>query len=307
MKKCKYCGTQATDDVLQCNSCGANEFIMICAYCGTEFNGVKCPVCSTMVGDKPNIRPQVQNINYPIYQPKPKKKKNFLVILILVLIGAGIIGSMSISKEGTEKSSQEAKIVKKLSDMELLTMKDHPQFYGDYNEARKFWKGYDQVKVVNAGRKMYHEDALLLVTTGDEDKDIITRVTINLSNIENKQDITLDDILQLICAYIPYDTINKYYTYEKSFHEIYKEDNKYEGYHYVMQINDAGKAANKSGEIHYKSKFAFKIMHRNGDDWIAEINLLSYQGNHERFHPDAYDVEDWDIDINKYLTVKSSS
>jgi len=97
--------------------------------------------------------------------------------LILVLIGAGIIGSTSISKEGTEESSQEAKIEKKLSDMELLTMKDHQQFYGDYNEARKFWKGYDLVKVVNARLKIYNEDALLLVTTGDEDKDIITRVT----------------------------------------------------------------------------------------------------------------------------------
>jgi len=36
MKKCKYCGTQATDDVLQCNSCGANEFITICVNCRKE-------------------------------------------------------------------------------------------------------------------------------------------------------------------------------------------------------------------------------------------------------------------------------
>lgn len=84
-----------------------------------------------------------------------------------------------------------------------------------------------------------------------------------------------------------------------NFHEIYK-DGGYEAYHYVMKINDDGKAVNKSGERYFEEKFAFKILHRKDNDWIATIKYSSYQGNHDKFKPEAYDVEGWDVDIYEY-------
>lgn len=105
--------------------------------------------------------------------------------------------------------------------------------------------------------------------------------------------------MQLICDYIPFDIIYKYYDFKESFHEVYK-DGGYEAYHYVMDLNDKGKEVNKSGERYFESKFAFKVIHRNEDDWIAEMNYLSYEGNHDKFNPDAYEVEDWDVNIEKY-------
>ncbi len=78
-----------------------------------------------------------------------------------------------------------------------------------------------------------------LVTTGDGDKGFITNVTINLSDYEEKQYLELDNILQLICDYFPYDIIGKYYDFNESFHAVYK-DGGYEAYHYVMLLNDKG-------------------------------------------------------------------
>ena len=140
-----------------------------------------------------------------------------------------------------------------------------------------------------------------LVTTGDGDKGFITNVTINLSDYEEKQYIELDNILQLICDYIPYDIIGKYYDFNESFHEVYK-DGGYEAYHYVMLLNDKGKELNESGEIYLESKFGFKIIHRNDNDWVAEMNYLAYEGNHDKYNTkaEACDVEDWEVNIEKY-------
>jgi len=320
MKICEYCRTTSPDGVLQCNSCGSKELKNICSNCNSEYNDSKCPVCSMKEEAKPRActhcgketfenvcldcreeltnRRQVHNNNeHNNYEnasmPKPKKKRKFLVFYILFLIGIGIIGSIVISND--ENLSQEAAL-RKLPDMELLTLEGHPKFYDEYKEAKQFWRGFKKVKVVDASQTRFNENALLLITSGYSDKGVITNITINLSNVDNKKDIKLDDVLRLICDYIPYDIINKYYTFEKSFHEVYK-DNSYEAYHYVMVLNEEGK---KSGERYYKGKFAFKIIHRNDDDWIAEMNYLAYEGNHDKFGLKYYDVEDWDVDINKY-------
>ncbi len=51
-----------------------------------------------------------------------------------------------------------------------------------------------------------------------------------------------------------------------------------------------------------ESKFAFKIIHRNDNDWVAEMNYLAYEGNHDKYNTktEACDVEDWEVNIEKY-------
>lgn len=300
MKVCEYCRTKAADDAFQCNSCGSREFNNICRTCSTEFSGEICPDCRVDSTDR-----RQGSINNPIPQPQPIPQQSptmelnaKIIGFILILLLSATILSIIVSNIGTENGSQEV-VLENLSDMELLTMKDHPKFYGDHNEAKQFWKGYDKVKVNNASQTIHNEDALLSVTTGAGDKRIITSVRINLSNVDNKHDLKLEDVLQLICDYIPYDILSKYYTFKESFHEKYKGGD-YEAYHYVMVLNDAGKAANKSGDMRFNDKFAFKIIHRNENDWIAEINSLSYEGNQDQFKPGAYDVEGWNVAIYKY-------
>ncbi len=69
-----------------------------------------------------------------------------------------------------------------------------------------------------------------------------------------------------------------------------------------MLLNDKGKELNESEEIYLESKFVFKIIHRNDNDWIAEMNYLAYEGNYDKYNTkaEAYDVEDWEVNIEKY-------
>lgn len=324
MKKCEYCGSKAADDVVQCAGCGAKEFKNICTSCETTFLGNKCPNCNVTIGDKPRtclncgknsfepvcpdcradlINRRIVQVNpYPTaVQQIPKKKSGIVASLITLLFIVVFIGVISSSNSDVDSSlnSDKNTISQSLPDMELLTLKEHPKFYGDYKAAKSFWKEFEKAIVVNASGTTFYEDALLLVTTGDSDNGVITNVTINLSDYEKKHDLELDNVMRLICDYIPYDIINQYYDFKEAFHEVSKYG-RYEAYHYVMEINDKGKEAKKSGESYLESKFAFKIIHRNDNDWIAKMNYLAYKGNHDKFKADAYDVEAWDVDIEKY-------
>lgn len=345
MKICEYCGTKAEDDVLQCYSCGSQEFENICNNCGNTFNGGKCPSCGVLAGEKPHIcnncgkkifeqicpscgtdlnnekkntfvytytteintnTKHNSNTQSNIDTSKTEKKfarayKIFVVLVVLILfigLNANKNKSENLSvnvsnnkKENTNKNT--------LSDLKILALHSHPKFYGDYEEAERFWQGYKQVAVVNTNQKRNNEDKLLIIATSD--KKLISDITINFSySDEIKHELTVDKVLEIACEYIPYEMLEKYYTFTKSFHETFKGKEKYEAYHYVMSLNKKGKSARKNSDFYLDSKFAIKIIHRNDDDWIVEINYLAYQGNHEKFSAKAYEVEDWEVDLSKY-------
>lgn len=306
MKICEYCGTRVPDNIMQCEGCGSKEFKNICLKCGSVIPGNKCPKCEAGIKDKRN-----EQVNqHPIIR-HTKPKKNYKLIAVLFLLYFVVVGVMvSDYKANPEKSILSILIVEKpenqvqvekqkeqkLAYTDLITLKDHPEFYGDYKEAKKFWKKYDDV-VVDVTTTGSNEDALLFV--GTNDFKVIDNVRINLSDVEGKQNIKLEDVLPLICDYIPYDIIDKYYDFKEAFHEIYKEG-KYEAYHYVMDLNEEGKEANKSGEKKYDDKFSFQIIHRNDNDWIAEMEYLSSEGNYKKFQKGAFDIKKWKVNLEKY-------
>ncbi|QUH20256.1 hypothetical protein [Alkaliphilus sp. B6464] len=326
MKICEYCETKTLDDVMRCKSCGSKEFKNICENCGDIFSGTTCPKCRVTISDKPRIcydcgkktylkiceyceadrvnrkqniptytNANISNTQMP-YETKKKSKSALEIIAVFIIISVIVIGSPHIM--ATIINENNAKLPDNLSDMDILTFPGHPKFYGKYGEAKRFWIKYrKKVKVVNAMETIYNNDALLLVTTGNEDKGVITKVIINFPK---SNELTIDDVLKVVCEYIDYDIIEKYYSFNESFHETHV-DGDYEGFHYVMKLNEEGKAANKSGEVYYQDKFAFNIGRlKNNEQWTAEISYMMYKGEHDKFHPKAYNVENWDIDLNKF-------
>ncbi|MDF2655545.1 MAG: hypothetical protein K0R19_2019 [Bacillota bacterium] len=312
MKRCEYCGSEHGDDILQCSSCGAKSLKRFCDTCGKEAVGG----CICRTGKNPpeettrertaesKEKEQVEADNFHSHRKTSGIEKFLLFVLIFLCVGGfGAFLTKGSDQEvpaGTENlpGTKGPAASKGLTDMELLTAEGHPQFYGDFLEAESFWRNYsEKVKVVNARQTIFNEDALLLITTGDSDNNVITKVTINLSEVENKQDIVLDDALALICQYIPYDIIASYYTFEDAYYEVFA-DGGFEGYHYLMHLNDTGKA--QPAELALKENFAFSIIHRGDNEWIASIDYFAYDGNHDKYSPGAYVAQKWDVDISQY-------
>ncbi|MBU5677796.1 hypothetical protein KQI88_15360 [Alkaliphilus sp. MSJ-5] len=331
MKICEYCETKTLDDVIQCKSCGSKEFKNICENCGDIFSGTTCPKCRVTIGKKPricydcgeetyleicehceadrvngkqnisiHINTNIRNAQMP-YRAKKKSKSALGIISVFIIIAVIITGISHITP--VSKNENNAKIQTDLSDMDILTLPGHPKFYGSYKEAKQFWRKYKKVKVINVKETIYgkHEDSLLLITTSDTANGVITKVIINFPK---SNELTINDVLKVVCEYIDYDIIEKYYSFNESFHETRVDGGDkglyYEGFHYVMKLNEEGKAVNKSREAYYQDKFAFKIGHKNNEQWTAEISYMMYKGGHDRFHPKAYNVENWDIDLSKF-------
>ncbi|MDO5713688.1 MAG: hypothetical protein Q4Q07_04580 [Tissierellia bacterium] len=61
MRVCTYCGSENSDDVLRCTSCGANEFNNKCNNCGTVFSeGNYCTKCGVKAGTVAKVCPKCE-------------------------------------------------------------------------------------------------------------------------------------------------------------------------------------------------------------------------------------------------------
>lgn len=215
-------------------------------------------------------------------------------ILILSMLSAMLIGC-STSYEGS--SSKEK--LQNASYKEVLTRPGAPMLYGDMNEAREFWKGSDR-KLVSY---VHDEKSVLSMSTGyrfmSQDS-IIRSIEINLSEVEDKENIQLDDVLKLICHYIPFNIVSKFYTFDKAIHEI-GDTNEYEVYYYLMKINEQGEALRQSGESYLHSDLGITIFRRGDNNWSAELSYLRYTEPRLRWPNEQNNsVEDWDVDIFDY-------
>lgn len=301
--KCPACGVLVGEKPRNCHNCGKKTFEKVCPGCGADLIHEKQNIytytnieinTNTKFNTDTEIDANTKNDNdfdissyQNTYKPKKKLGCGFISLVFTVMI----ILSFSFLDSSTKNNDQT------LSDLEILTLKYHPKLYTNFKAAKKFWVDYKKVAVDKTSSEINYEDKLLLVTTRDDK--VITDIIINFSHSDEiKHELTVKKVLKVVCEYIPYDILEKYYTFTESFHETSK-DGKYEAYHYVMSLNEQGKSANVSGDYLLYDKFAFKIIHRD-DDWIAEINRSAYEGNHEKFSADAYVVEDWKVDLSKY-------
>ena len=297
IKICEYCGTEVADEAGKCGGCGSSTFKNTSVDSGAD------------LPDKESNIADVQIFTYAAPELKKKSQVSpvfavlFIISILIVIIGLNTGVKKNDTAENvktavkTEAKKEVKKEVKKeLSDTELLTLPGHPEYYGDFKEAAEFWKGYEKVKVATSA---YDKVALLLITPYYADNNVISRICFDFGQMESGHELTVNDVLKIVCDYIPYDILEKYYTFDRAFHETSVRGG-YEGYHYVMRLNDEGRAARKSDSNYLADTFAFQIICSNENEWEAEINSSADYGNYQSAAPRAYKVKDWEVDINVY-------
>ncbi|BCJ95412.1 hypothetical protein acsn021_29810 [Anaerocolumna cellulosilytica] len=303
MKVCTYCGTDSADNAVICKSCGTTEFYNKCNSCGFKFTGSVCPECGSIISGTgracavcghitddlicPYCETDLSGKKQGIKQMK-KNGRRKAILLVSVLFFLGVLILSNLSKYRLVETREI------LYDMGVVHTTNHPKYFSEYENALAFWKGNDYVKVIKKGELLTNGSALLVMTSNTEET--ISDIRINLSGYSSeKEPLTVKDILKVICEYIPYNIIYKYYTFDKAFYEIIKAG-EYEKYYYLWVLNERGKEEIQNGNKVLSDKLAFEIIYDKEEGWNIQIGALSYDENE-----DSISVQEWDIDILDYF------
>lgn len=316
MKICTYCKTEALDNTLKCSNCGSIEFINKCNKCGTKFNSVFCPSCGIEAGEQAKTCPNCGEKCFDLYCPKcgtdlsgklkhnnteyyehastvinisndafprpsvvpprpigrKKRKGSFIPFLFVLLIMFGVVfvfGRINMEKE-----------------VKIVTKEGHPLYYGSIADAKAFFKGKDDVEVIQKGDNEYTGNDTLVITSQYPDSDIIGDIYFDFSALQNNEKYSVDDMLNIVCDYIPFDIINQYYDFDTSFMEESPEGD-FVGYYYIMKLNKKGKVL--KSDI-YEDTFAFKIIRNQFYNWKMEIGSKSGESI-------GYPKKEWSIGV----------
>jgi len=136
------------------------------------------------------------------------------------------------------------------TDLSLITAKGHPTYYGSIKDAHNIWDSAEEGKVVFNQSNNYSNKTIIYISGYSEKEDIIRNIEINFKNFSEPMSFYLEDTLNIVSEYIPYDIINQWYEFYKSYcvHPIEKnsEDNTT---CYVISycLTESGKTAYGSG------------------------------------------------------------
>lgn len=165
-----------------------------------------------------------------------------IINLTLVLISMALFVSSCSQKQSSEFSS----------DLAIVTADGHPAYYDSTVDAHKIWDGVEKNKIVFADSFDKYTDKTIINMSDDKDG-IITQIEIYFQNFTPPIDITLEESLKIASEYIPYDIINEWYEFNRSYCIKPISPTHSKDTYYVVSYNltENGKKAYKSHKHSY--------------------------------------------------------
>lgn len=174
-----------------------------------------------------------------------KKTITFILILVMILSLAAC-GSSS----NTDNSSEP---ISSSSDMEIITRSGHPTYYDSVILSHEIWDDVERGKIHFADKTYGYDDSPILSMHANRNSDIINDISINFENFDQEGTITLEDALSITFSYMPFEIMERYYTYSGSKLIEPDESRKDSPSYYVIsyRLTDEGKASYESKEHSY--------------------------------------------------------
>lgn len=138
------------------------------------------------------------------------------------------------------------------SDLEVITRKGHPTYYGSVETSHSVWRDVKKGKIIFADSIDNYNDTTILSMNAYRNSDLIRGISVNFSNFEEPCVMTVDEVLPIIASYMPFDIMDMYYQFDKS--ELIQPDKDSNGEHYYVisyNLTDNGKESYYSKEHEY--------------------------------------------------------
>ncbi|MDE5558344.1 MAG: hypothetical protein K2J32_11780 [Ruminococcus sp.] len=182
-----------------------------------------------------------------------------------------------------------------LSEMEILTLKNHPKFYGSNETAGTVWAEYigkDSVMIKNAiGHHYTYNDAILVLDcykSGGAFRPTdsnIRGISIRFNNFKKDKDISFEKGIELAKEYFPDNIISKHYTLNASFYQI--ADNGAKEYTIEYKLNDGEDKENYSD-------FVSVVLYTDENGMMRMLDINCNRNGQSRFENEKIE---WNYDL----------
>ena len=179
--------------------------------------------------------------------------------------------------------------------MEILTLKNHPKFFGSSETANNVWADYigeDSVMIKNAiGHHYTYKDAILVLDCYKSDGAFrptdsnIRGISIRFNNFKKDKDISFEKGIELAKEYFPDNIISKHYTLNASFYQI--SDNGAKEYTIEYKLNDGEDKENYSD-------FVSVVLYTDENETMRMLDINCNRNGQSRF--ESKKIE-WNYDL----------
>ncbi len=140
--------------------------------------------------------------------------------------------------EESEQPTQEPTEPPKETDLDIITRNGHPTYYGEMQQAHSFWKDIEKGKIIFSDnfQDEYTDDTILSVGKNSKDSDI-RNIEIYFENMQDATDITLDKAVSVVGEYLPYDILEEWYKFSKSYSLIPEKQSKKDNIYYIASYS----------------------------------------------------------------------
>lgn len=129
------------------------------------------------------------------------------------------------------------------NDWEIITRVGHPALYGSVEDAHAIWEDVEKKKIIFPDGYDKWSDNTILSLEAYRNSDLIRGVYISFSNFVPPAEITLEDIIPVVASYMPYEIMDEYYEFRRSYSIAPDEDKENTENYYVISygLTDTGK------------------------------------------------------------------
>lgn len=219
-----------------------------------------------------------------------------IVLIFFILIVASSVGNSEKSKE--------------YIDFNTLQNPNHPVLFDSYESVKDYYRPYDNTSV---GSYQSHPevDSPVVTALSYLQYDFIYLISLNLENLHEKLNLTLNDAIDLAISYVPLDIILEYYDFEQA---IYKKlpDGALSYECYYVEKNDGthqkGYYSQNGINIPLQNGFSLVITETTdgnytidlGDDWYGYKYDTNPVGRIPTTEEELATHMSWDFRLEKY-------
>ena len=264
----------------------SNEELEYCDKISEEVKNIKIPE-KNKKQNLSNEEKVLRNIKYFFI---------FIMLLILFII--------FINKSTTENIE-----IYPYTDAEIINLDNHPQIFGNFQDAQALYSNVDKQKVRIYDLKKekttaYNDEEkyLLYIENSSTNYEYIDRILLNFNVSNDYNNITLDEVIKIAVDYLPMGIFNQYYNKERSY--IYERENVI-AYHYAWKLNEKGIEYHNNGHTELLTNFGLAIIYnKTNNTYTATLDIFADEISIAGYYDEEWykkNTQPWNINLNDYI------